>query len=221
MRFLILLSTFFMLFNSSVAQQIAVFDHINDTIYVGTNYRPYVRAIGEFYFATDIAGIDPAAISNISRWAALGTGIDGLADSSKGYAKSLLTKFFSGILKSDPKFFDDSIMENKANVMLGHLCFLGLDRGRLRLVLVTVYMNKGIRHPIVISFSKEDTPTAIVGATGMRPTNRAYGNAGLSRVAWLKKRMALWTGKDPDGSQAGRPVDVLLLTKNGGVWTRQ
>ena len=221
MRFLVLLPIFIMLFNSSRAQQIAVFDLFHDTIYAGTSYRPYVKPIGNFYFATDVVGIDPAVISNISRWASRGTGMDGLADSSKGYAKLILTKFFAGIQKADPKFFDDSIMENRANVMLGHLCFLGLDRGRPRLVSVTVYMNKGIRQPIVISFSKEDAATAIVGATGMRPTNRVYGNAGLSRVAWLKKRMALWTGKDPDGSQAGRPIDVLLLTKNGAVWTRQ
>jgi len=221
MRFILLLIAFIVSTFSSHAQRIAVCDAYHDTIYVGETVRSFVSPVGHYYFMTDVDGINPIIVANISKWAARGPGMDGLVDSSMRFLKRESTAYFTTVRRADPKFFDDSLMEGRANVLLGHLCFLGTENGRPRLVYVAVYMNKGIRHPVVISFSKEDAQTAIIGATKMWPTTKVFGNFGLSRVGWIKTRMALYMGRDPDGAGAKRPIDVLVFTRDGGVWMRQ
>ncbi|HEV2479231.1 MAG TPA: hypothetical protein VGS79_06195 [Puia sp.] len=222
MRFMLFPAVLCTLFISSpLVAQVVVCNHLyHDTIYVGTDNRALIKPVGTYYYATNMPA-DPQLDSELRHWVARGAGIDGLADSSMGFIKPRYTQFFSGMLAKNADLFNNRVMHGQVNITLGSVCFFGVDGGRPRLVEVRVYMNKGVKHPVVISFSKDDQPMAILGGGKPYPLKGVMGNAGLSRAGELKREIALWTGRNPVGAETGGPIDILVLSPRGGVWMRQ
>ena len=206
----------------SMDAQVVVCNHLyHDTIYVGTDNRALIKPAGTYYYTSDMP--EPPQFKNaLHRWVANGAGIDGLADSCMAFFKTAFTEFFEDILEKNPDYFNHKVMHGQVNITLGSVCFLGAEGGRPRLVEVRVYMNKGVKHPVVISFSKGEQPMAIIAVSGKPyPLKGVMGNAGLSRVGELKRDIALWAGRNPAGAENGGPIDVLVLTGKGGMWSRQ
>ena len=217
MRFIPLLAVLFVLPLSSVAQTVSLLQE-KDTIYVGTDSRAFVKQTGRFFYAVNVPE-DSLEVSEINRLAGHATGIDGLVDSCIAHLRLRYTVLFGDILKRDKDFFNKHIMRDQVSVGLGGLCFFGIEGGRPRLIHVIVYMNKGIKHPVVITASKQDQPRAVVTRAIGSLKSGIWGNRGLSRVAELKQDIALCTSRDP--KEFVDPIDVLVLTPKGGMWTRQ
>jgi hypothetical protein len=201
----------------SVAQIVTCMER-HDTIYVGASSRWFVKQTGRFYYAAGVPE-DSLVLSEISRIAGRAASIDGLADSSIAYMRLRYTGLFGEILAKDADFFNRRIMHDQPNVTLGELCFFGIEGGRAKLVQVFVFMNKGKKHPVVISSSRQDSPGALITWKAGRPYPGIWGNYGLSRVGELKQEIALFSMKNP--KHFDEPIDVLVLTKKGGVWSRQ
>jgi len=218
MRSILVLAALSTLSLTSVAQ-ITLCEQHGDTIYVGTNNRGVVFHTGNYYVIAHAPDIDAAGMNKIDHWAARGTGVEDLADSCIAYLKPMYTQHFTELLAKKPAEFN-GIMNGQPNVSLGKICFFGMDGSRARLIEVIVYMNKGIKHPVVVSFSKKEQPSVLIGHT-QRPVVQTFGNRGLSMIGWLKKSLAFCSGRDRNGPEADAPIDVLVVSRNGGVWTRQ
>ena len=96
------------------------------------------------------------------------------------------------------------------------LLFIPLYKGKFRVF----YINKGVKHPVVISYSLQPQHIAILAADNPHKYKGIVGHLSEGGgVIEIKKLIGIETGGPIDGS--GLPIDVLLVTRGLKIWIRK
>jgi len=170
-----------------------------DSVFAGGDDRSRIKSIRDYYFVYD-GPLDTSVTNSITRIAANSPEIKTLHD--------------------EPVYFDQQVMRNQVSTIVGKICFFGFENSKAVLLDAVIYINKGVRHPVVISYSIQPQYLAFL-STGYEPRHKGLvGNLGGGGGALeIKRFIGIATDGPVDGS--GPPIDVLVLTKNGKRWIRK
>ncbi|HEY8968716.1 MAG TPA: hypothetical protein VIM64_06480 [Puia sp.] len=190
-----------------------------DTVFAGGTDRSCIKSAGKFNFVFD-GPLDTTVTATIDRIASASQNFKTFGDSCVLAVKALYTDYFSNILHEDPAYFDQHILGNQASRVVGTACLFGIEDNKPVLIYIVFNMNKGVRHPVVISYSSEQQGMAIFLA-GDHPRHKGVVGSLPDRgaVGEIKKVIGIDTDGPVDGT--GPPIDVLVVTKKGRMWIRK
>jgi len=218
MNYFYALTTCLLLFVCSAAQTTICINK-GDSIFAGGSDRSRIKSIRDYYFVYD-GPLDTSVTNSITRIAANSPDIKTFSTSCVLLLKDLYTDYFSGILHDEPVYFDQQVMRNQVSTIVGRICFFGFENSKAVLLDAVIYINKGVKHPVVISYSLQPQYLSFL-STGYKPRYKGVlGNLGDGGGALeIKRFIGMGTDGPVDGS--GPPIDVLVLTKNGKRWIRK
>jgi len=190
-----------------------------DTVFAGGTDRSCIKSVGKFNFVFD-GPLDTTVTATIDRIASTSQEFKTFSDSCVLAVKALYIDYFSNILHKDPAYFDQHIMGNQVSRVVGKMCLFGMENNKPVLIGIVFNMNKGVRHPVVISCGVQQQEMAVFFA-GDHPRHKGIvGNlSDGGAVIEIKK----WIGIDTDGpvDGTGPQIDVLVVTKKGRMWIRK
>jgi len=190
-----------------------------DSVFAGGTDRSRIKSIRDFNFVYD-GPLDTSVTNSIIRIASNSPDIKTFSTSCVLLLKDLYTGYFSGILHDEPAYFDQQVMRNQVSTVVGEICFFGFENNKAVLLDAVFYINKGVRHPVVISYSLQPQYLAFLTA-GYRPRQKGVvGNLEDGGGA-LEIKKFIKIGSDGPADGSGPPIDVLVLTKNGKRWIRK
>lgn len=189
-----------------------------DSVLAGSTDKSRIRSVQAFNFVYN--GPQDTSVTAMINKAAAGTGdLETFSHSSMLAVKSILVDYFSDILQKDPAFFDQQVVGNQGGRTVGAICFFGLEHNKPVLLNAVFYVNKGVRHPVVVSYSLNQQDIAVL-SDGHHSRHRGIVGhlTDGGGVIEIKKMIGIDTDGPVDGS--GPPIDVLVVTKNGRIWER-
>jgi hypothetical protein len=216
MNYVFLLTTCWFLSFSDGAQ--TTICKINgDSVFAGSTNRALIHSARQFNFVCS-PGIDGILKPIVNKLAMRCPNFKMLSDSTARTIKELFTEFYMGILQSDPVHFDRDIMRGEMSIRVGQVCLFGYENAKPILLDIVFYMNKGVRHPVVVSYSVSAQPMAFLSEQS--PNFKGIvGNLDKGGgVIQVKRQIVLWTKGRTDA--IGPAVDVLVVTKSGTQWVR-
>lgn len=190
-----------------------------DTVFAGGTDRSRINSAGEFNFVYN-GPLEIPVVKTIDKIASDSRDFKTFSTTFALAAKEFYTDFFSDILHKDSVYFDRQIMGNQLSREVGQTCLFGMEKGKPVLIDIAFYMNKGVRHPVVISYSIKQQPIAVFWA-GDHPRYKGIVGSLPDRgpVGEIKKMIGIDTNGLVDGT--GPPIDVLVVTKKGRMWIRK
>ena len=218
MSYVHLLAACLLLSLSTVAQTTVCIIR-KDTLYTGCTDSAHIQTVKGFNFFYG-GPFDPEVTATIKEAAANAVDFTTCANSCAQAVKELYLEQFSHIRSTDPTVFDQKIMGNRLSITVAQICLFGIENMRPVLIVVVFYMNKGVKHPVVITYNITHEPMA---TCSLGPHQRHKGIVGNmdsgGPVAELKKNIGYETDGPVDGS--GPPIDILVLTKQVRRWIRK
>jgi hypothetical protein len=190
-----------------------------DSVCAGSTDRSCIKSVLNFNFI--YAGpIDTSVVNAITRIAADCRDFKTLSNSCVLKLKALYADYFSGILRNNPDYFDRQAVDGQASSSIGQISFFGFEDNKPVLLTGAFYVNKGVRHPVAISYSMEQRSLAVL-SVGYH--TRHKGIVGKledgGAVIEIKKLIGYETNDLVDGG--GPPIDVLVVTTKGNIWIRK
>jgi hypothetical protein len=191
-----------------------------DTVLAGGDNKSVIKSVRGFNFVYE-GPLDTAVVSAL---------IGRVAEGSKDFTtfssscalgiKDLCLRYFSNIQQKDSTFFNEHIIAGQVSRTVGSICLFGVENNKPVLNYLVFYLNKGIRHPVVVSYSLQPQYMAVF-SDGTHPRHKGIvGNLEKGgAVMEIKKMIGIATEGPIDGS--GPPIDVLVITKNGVKWIRK
>lgn len=191
-----------------------------DSIFAGGTDRSRIKSAGKFNFVTDCA-LDSTVQATLVRIALVSPDFKTLSASFVQAVKELYTDYFSYGLRQDPAFFDAHVMGNQLSRVVGAACLFGMEDNKPVLIYIVFNMNKGIRHPAVISSTVVQQDEMLFSSPGEHRRHKGVvGNlGGHGPVGEIKIMIGIDTDGAVDGT--GPPIDVLIVTKKGKSWIRK
>ncbi|MBS1663789.1 MAG: hypothetical protein JST68_22280 [Bacteroidetes bacterium] len=207
--------SFFLLLSFSAVSQTTVCLVKGDSVLAGSTDKSRINSVKQFNFVYD-GPLDTMVVNGMRFLASVAPDFKTFADSLISSMKTLQTEFFTRVLQKEPDYFNKEIMEGKTSVGSGQLCLFGFENNKPVMFRINFYMNKGVKHPIVISSSKEDESNVLFldGPPKLKGplTHLERGGA----IMQVKREVDAWAGLDES-----HLVDILILTKGGKQWLRK
>jgi len=190
-----------------------------DTVFAGGTDRSCIKSAGKFNFVFE-GPLDTTVTATINRIAPASQDFKTFGASCVMAMKALYTDYFSDILRKDPAYFDLHIMGNQVSTVVGKTCLFGIENNKPVLIYIVFNMNKGVRHPVVISYSLQQQDFALFSAGDHTRHKGIVGSLpDRGSVGEIKKMIGIATDGPVDGT--GPPIDVLVVTKKGRMWIRK
>jgi hypothetical protein len=190
-----------------------------DSVFAGGTNKSRINSVRSFNFVYN-GPFDSAVTSEITGTAASSGDFTSFSSSAAQALKDLLHDYFANILQNNPSFFDQQIMGERVSRVVGQICFFAIEDDKPILLNAVYYLNKGVKHPVVISYSIEKQDLAILSSDNRHRYKGIVGHLSEGGgVIEIKKWIGIETGGHIDGT--GPPIDVLLLTGNQKIWMRK
>ena len=207
------LSAFLLLSLNAIAQSTICLVK-GDSIVAGSTDKSRINSVKQFNFIYD-GPLDTMVVNGMRFLADVAPNFKTLADSSISAMRTLQTDYFSQMIQKEPAYFDKEIMRGYTSVGTGQLCLFGFENNKPVLLSIHFYMNKGVKHPVVISSSKLEQPEVLFLDRPLRAKG-IIGNIDRGGAIIEVKRSISNLSNWGD-----RPIDVLILTKGRKQWMRK
>lgn len=188
-----------------------------DSLFAGTTDRSSFYAVQGFNFAYE-GPLNADVITHIGRQAARCKSFGTLTDSCKADIRRLFLDYFTEYIKKDSADFNRNVMGGRLDRTrtIGHICLFGFENDKPALIDILFYINKGVKHPVVISYSGQPQPSVWFYTGPIPGIKGPIGNfSGAGGMVEVKRTISyLKTGK----ITGGPPVDIEVMTKNKTEW---
>ncbi len=190
-----------------------------DSLLAGGTNKSRIKSAGNFNFVY-VGPFDTAVTSKIFMTAATSSELKTFSTSAVLAVKDLYQHYFLRMLRNNPTFFDERVMGKQLSRVVGEICFFGIENDKPVLLNAVFYINKGVKHPVVISYSLQPQDIAILSPDNPHRYKGIVGHlSDGGGVIEIKKSIGIETGGPMDGS--GPPIDVLLVTRSQKIWIRK
>jgi len=204
---------FYLFFALSASGQTVVCLVRSDTVFAGTTDKSKINSIGKFNFV--FAGpLDTIATRELSRIATISAHFNEFHDSSIHTLKKIFNALFSNTHDQDSNFFNKQVLEYGVTRAISKVCFFGYEKGKPVLINISFYLNKRIKHPVVISYGEDLSPFAVFSG----PPSVRKGAVGFPRnfggADEVQSTIRIVSNNDG-------PIDILIITRKRSAWIRK
>ena len=185
------------------------------SLFAGTTNRSSFYAVHGLNFAYD-GPLDTFVIAHIARQAARCSSFSELSDSCKSDITQLFRRYFTAYINSDPAGFDRDVIGNRINRTVGQVCLFGFENSKPVLIDIRFFINKGVKHHVVISCSGDVVPSVCLYTGPIPKMAGPVGNfSGAGGVEEVKRTISFLKTSKLTGGPA---VDILVMTKSKTEW---
>ena len=207
-----------LLWLASLSQTTACFIN-GDTLFAGSTDNSRIINDGKFYYVFD-GPFDSKFINTIDKIAAASSHFKSFSDSCASKLRRILADTFTALYHKDPGYFDRQIMGNSSSIGVARVVLFGHEHSKPDMVEIVFTMNKGVKHPVVITAGTDETPLSFI-SSNHQPPNAKLAVLWRGETGLLVIKRLIYNRASGSTVETGPPLDILILTKQGKKWVRK